>query len=226
MGYIEWCILLSMKRKAKNRIKGMTELNIRRMYEKQGLSTMQIAQKLSCNDESVRKAMKRYNIKIRTRSEAAKNKKMTPEHQAKLVENLKHFNKGVFGDKHPAWKGGRYLDSYGYVIRRIDGKTVKEHRWVMEQHMGRKLFSWEEVNHINFDKQDNSLENLEICINEHKRRDMIARKRQRSTDKIIKLLPEQAKAYAEMSGFPNDGNVQMRLSSDEVWDLFEKLVSP
>lgn len=215
-----------MKRQSKNRITGMTEANIRRMYEKNKWSTIRIAKELNSHDETVRKAMKRYGIQMRSRSEAARNKKFTPEHLAKITKNLKLMHKGRFGENHPAWKGGRYIDSYGYVIRRIDGKTVKEHRYVMEQHIGRKLFSWEEVNHINFDKQDNSLENLEVCVNEHKRRDMIARKRQRSSDKVIKLSPEQAKAYAEISGFKNDGNVTMRLSSDEVWDLFEKLVVP
>lgn len=214
-----------MKRKSTNRIKGMTEANLRRMYEDNKWSTIRIAKELNCNDESVRRAMQRYGIIIRSKSEALKLRKLTPEHKAKMIATMMRLHKGKFGAAHPSWKGGRYIDSYGYVIRRIDGKTVKEHRYIMEQHIGRKLFSWEEVNHINFDKQDNSLENLEVCINEHKRRDMIARKRQRSSDKIIKLTPEQAKAYAEMSGFENDGNVEIRLSSDEVWDLFEKLVS-
>lgn len=210
----------------KNHIKGLTEANLRRMYEINKWSTIRIAKKLGCNDESVRKAMMRYGMPLRSKSESAKLKLISPQEKVRLKTHFAKLNLNKTGEEHPAWKGGRYIDSYGYVIRRIDGKTVKEHRYVMEQHVGRKLFSWEEVNHINFDKQDNRIENLEICVNEHKRRDMIARKRQRSSEKVIHLSPEQAKAYAEYSGFANDGNVEMRISSDQVWDLFEKLVSP
>ena len=36
------------------------------------------------------------------------------------------------------------------------------HRHVMEQHIGRKLSSTEQVNHINGDRHDNRIENLEI----------------------------------------------------------------
>lgn len=39
---------------------------------------------------------------------------------------------------------------------------VLEHRWVMEQHLGRFLKRTEQVNHKNHDPRDNRLENLEI----------------------------------------------------------------
>lgn len=42
------------------------------------------------------------------------------------------------------------------------GKKVLAHRWIMEQHLGRKLERREHVHHINGDHLDNRLENLTV----------------------------------------------------------------
>lgn len=57
----------------------------------------------------------------------------------------------------------RWLNQQGYVIlKQIDGSRVLEHRYVMEQHMGRKLEKFESVHHKNGKRDDNRLENLEL----------------------------------------------------------------
>ena len=43
-----------------------------------------------------------------------------------------------------------------------DGRVVNEHRYIMEQHLGRKLSLDEHIHHINGDKKDNRIENLQI----------------------------------------------------------------
>ena len=49
-----------------------------------------------------------------------------------------------------------------YHIIQINGKRYFEHRYVMEQHLGRKLGPDEVVHHINGNRKDNRLENLEV----------------------------------------------------------------
>jgi hypothetical protein len=42
------------------------------------------------------------------------------------------------------------------------GKTILQHRWLMEQHLGRALLTTEHVHHINENKADNRIENLKL----------------------------------------------------------------
>lgn len=61
-------------------------------------------------------------------------------------------------------KSGSGTNDRGYRRIRVDGVRVWEHRYVLEQHLGRKLLAHENVHHINGVKDDNRLENLELWI--------------------------------------------------------------
>lgn len=66
----------------------------------------------------------------------------------------------------PRFKHG--ITAQGYRrIRTPDGRRMLEHRYVMEQELGRVLTPLESVHHIDGDKLNNSLSNLQLMSSHH-----------------------------------------------------------
>ncbi len=87
-----------------------------------------------------------------------------------------------FGEAHHAWAGGRITTAQGYTAVRIlpddplssmaqskvgDLRYALEHRVVMARHLGRLLADHETVHHLDGNKQNNDISNLQLRQGRH-----------------------------------------------------------
>ena len=81
------------------------------------------------------------------------------------------MKKGMTGSRCAAWKGGTMKMANGYICQYVSpGNYVYQHRLVMEKYLGRKLIREELVHHIDGDKKNNHISNLQLCANEKEHR--------------------------------------------------------
>lgn len=103
-----------------------------------------------------------------------------------------------------AWR--KKLSPEGYVVifrtpvkggeRRADGRGVKqevmlEHRFVMEQQLGRKLLPDETVHHINGVRNDNRPENLELWSSSHPKGQRVEDKVEWALEMLGRYAPDR-----------------------------------
>lgn len=114
-----------------------------RAWRDEGLSARDMAERLGCSDEPVRRAMARAGI-------ARLAAKARPERNA-------------------FWAGGYTVDDEGYILAKAPTHPdadrhgyVRMHRIVMERTLGRALLATEVVDHIDGDTSNNDPSNLRV----------------------------------------------------------------
>ena len=78
-------------------------------------------------------------------------------------QDFSHLEKHRFkkGQKPHNFKGS-HKHSAGYICESEDGKARLQHRLVVERFLGRKLKRTEVIHHVDGDKTNNSIENLQL----------------------------------------------------------------
>jgi hypothetical protein len=96
---------------------------------------------------------------------------MKPGHSVSDLAR-KNVSASKMRERNPAWIGGTVKDGLGYVLVKNRQHPfcnwngyVREHRLVMEKHLGRYLLPSEVVHHENEIKTDNRIENLRLFKN-------------------------------------------------------------
>ena len=118
-----------------------------------------------------------------------------------------------FGESNPRWKGGRYVDIRGYMVLSVKGKRVLEHRKIMADSLGRELTGEEIVHHLNGDRLDNRLENLEVMSQaEHVYREGSFQK-MTSREAFLKAKETRANGYKDGRLVPWNKGKRYRLAS-------------
>lgn len=135
-------------------------------YEKR-LKNCEIAKYFSVGNSAIGSFRKRHDLP--PRGWANGSPMSGKRHNLASLEKISKSRIGKnIGKNNHNWNGGRITNTHGYILINVKDRPntyrnyILEHRYIMEEHIGRFLDKNETVHHINGNKTDNRIENLEL----------------------------------------------------------------
>lgn len=141
----------------------------------------------------------------------------------RACNNKMNYRKYGHGKNAGHWKGGLKHHRNGYLSRYVApdhplfsmansssihgfGSYISEHRFVMAMHLGRCLKPEEVVHHINGNKEDNRIENLELLPNKasHVPYNLLQKQVQELKEVNEKLIIENKELKAKLKSMKED----------------------
>lgn len=103
---------------------------------------------------------------------------------------------------------------HGYEVIHTGGHNGQQrhlHRLIMERHIGRSLTADEHIHHINGNKLDNRIENLEICSNSEHRKKHATKEYREELSRRTKLWHQTHKHPMQGTRWSKEMKAKMRL---------------
>lgn len=139
--------------------KEITKEFIEKLYVQEGKSCLTIGKMIGKNAKAVSRYLKKFGIKSRPFSTKGLQTRLGAVLSEEIRDKIRqsHLKNGTQKHKH---KG--YIMVYKPNHPYAQKNYVPEHRLIVEQEIGRYLESYEIIHHIDEDKTNNNLNNLQI----------------------------------------------------------------
>lgn len=140
------------------------------LFYEQRKTIKEISNYFNCHVSSISSFRKRWNLP--TRGWGKCHPMQGLKHSKESKNKISNSRKGITcKENNPNWKGGEYINR-GYKYIRVPEDTIdsyrgyiREHRYVMSNHLGRPLNISEHIHHIDGNKLNNNISNLTIMTN-------------------------------------------------------------
>jgi len=169
-------------------VETLTKEYLSKLYYKQNKSYRDLAKITGLSTTTIRKRFKDWGFKSRSLKESCKLRcELKPQTNPGRKNMPKNPN---YGKANHAYKKGYWINVHGYKKISVDGEERIEHRYIWEQFHQKPIPPRHQIHHINGDKLDNRIENLQ-CMTNSEHQKLHNQPREETTGRFINKEDEE-----------------------------------